>query len=115
MLPLETDRFVRRLLLPRSKRTIVGSLLLVAAFGSTVWASTESGGEGVAQTPRRRGPLQGFVLPSMRAIGLFSERIAGHFEEMFEHNHSSGSGGFKMQLAEMPEDLEAWVLESELS
>ena len=38
------------------------------------------------QSGGRLGPVSGFVIPTLRAIGLFSERIRGHFAEMFEAN-----------------------------
>jgi hypothetical protein len=60
----------------------------------------------------RLGPVSGFVIPTLRAIGLYSERIRGHFAEMFEANIASarardlaGAG------ADLPADLEAWVNE----
>jgi hypothetical protein len=49
----------------------------------------------------RFGPLRGFVLPTLRSVGLYSERIAAHFDQLFGQR-----GG---ELAELPEDLEAWV------
>jgi hypothetical protein len=66
--------------------------------------------EAIASKGGRRGPLQGFVLPTLKSIGLFSERIEGHFQEMFAHNREATSGEFTMMLAKLPEDLEAWAM-----
>lgn len=58
----------------------------------------------------RAGPLSGFVLPTLRSIGLFSERIRGHFEDMFVHNNGPQAKGMTDRMSELPEDLEAWVM-----
>jgi rubrerythrin len=58
-----------------------------------------------------RGPLHNFVLPTMKAIGLLSERIAGSFQEMFEHSNRGGySGTVIKNISDLPDDLEAWVM-----
>jgi hypothetical protein len=58
----------------------------------------------------RLGPVSGFVIPTLRSIGLYSERIADHFAEMFEANfHSPEAGNLARLETEVPEDLEAWV------
>jgi len=60
----------------------------------------------------RLGPVSGFVIPTLRSIGLYSERIADHFAEMFEANfHSPEAGNLARLETEVPEDLEAWVNE----
>ena len=60
----------------------------------------------------RRGPVSGFVIPTLKGIGLYSERIHGHFMEMWTANlgeeRAKRMGG---ALPELPEDLEAWVNE----
>ncbi len=65
----------------------------------------------------RMGPVSGFVIPTLRRIGLFSERIGGHFRQMFDEMQI----GFREQgklvnpidrLVELPENLEAWVSET---
>jgi len=58
----------------------------------------------------RLGPLSGFVLPTLRTIGLFSDRIKGHFEDMFVHNNGPDAQGMTDRMREVPEDLEAWVM-----
>jgi hypothetical protein len=57
----------------------------------------------------RRGPVRGFVIPTLRAIGLFSERIRAHFEEMFVANIGPQWGRIQDDEVGFPEDLEAWV------
>ncbi len=58
----------------------------------------------------RRGPITGFVVPTLRNIGLFSERIEGHFREMFAHMQGPDSTGNIMDdIKELPTDLEAWI------
>ena len=42
--------------------------------------------EAIQRSGGRRGPVRGFVIPTLRAIGLFSERVRAHFEEMFVAN-----------------------------
>jgi hypothetical protein len=59
----------------------------------------------------RFGPVRGFVIPTLRSIGLFSPRIAGHFQEMFEVNLGRAMGDLSKDPADLPEDLEAWVNE----
>jgi hypothetical protein len=60
----------------------------------------------------RMGPVSGFVIPTLRAIGLYSDRIAGHFAEMFQANFGAETAQ-RLANSEMglPEDLEAWVEE----
>jgi hypothetical protein len=53
----------------------------------------------------RFGPVRGFVIPTLKTIGLFSERIRAHFDELFAANLGRGAA----PEAEFPEDLEAWV------
>ena len=53
--------------------------------------------------------MRGFVIPTLHAIGLFSDRIRGHFEEMFVANIGERFGRIDDAEAEFPDDLEAWV------
>jgi rubrerythrin len=63
---------------------------------------------------RRMGPINGFVIPTLRAIGLYSERIGDHFEEMFAANLGKElASHLRAAIVDMPEDLEAWVNEVE--
>ena len=57
----------------------------------------------------RRGPIRGFVIPTLKAIGLFSDRIAGHFDEVFRANLGMVAGSIRDDTTTVPEDLEAWV------
>jgi rubrerythrin len=62
------------------------------------------------QEQRRRGPVRGFIIPTLRAVGLFSERIESHFDEIFARMPGSVLGSISDDPHELPEDLEAWVL-----
>ena len=62
----------------------------------------------IARRGGRRGPIRGFVIPSLRSIGLFSDRIRAHFDEMFQANIGAGYGDLNDD-PELPTDLEAWV------
>jgi hypothetical protein len=59
----------------------------------------------------RRGPVRGFVIPTLRTIGLFSPRIEAHFEEMFQRLVGPGLGRLADDPQGIPADLEAWVEE----
>ncbi len=54
--------------------------------------------------------VRGFIIPTLRSIGLFSPRIETHFDGMFQH-----MGGRSRPISEdpkeLPTDLEAWVNE----
>jgi hypothetical protein len=63
------------------------------------------------RTGGRFGPIRGFVIPTLRSIGLFSERIQGHFQEMFEANFGGAMADFSRDPRDLPDDLEAWVNE----
>lgn len=64
---------------------------------------------------RRLGPVQGFVIPTLRRCGLLSERVAEHYREMLAANLSAGVVGedleeFLARIPDLPEDTAAWVL-----
>ena len=64
---------------------------------------------------RRRGPVSGFVLPTLRRCGLLSQRVAGRFREVLEQNLGSQVVGtsveeFMQWIPDLPEDTAAWVL-----
>jgi len=73
--------------------------------------------QAIARRGGRLGPVSGFVVPTLKRIGLFSERISGHFREMFDAMRISvppPAMGVRAvnpldALVELPEDLEAWV------
>ena len=66
--------------------------------------------------PRKRlGPVQGFVIPTLRRCGLFSERVAGHFHGFFRENFGDTVAGtnvheFLQRLPDLPSDTALWVL-----
>ena len=51
------------------------------------------------------------MIPTLRTIGLFSERIQGHFEDMFRANFGEAMADLSRDPTGVPEDLEAWVNE----
>jgi hypothetical protein len=59
----------------------------------------------------RLGPMRGFVIPTLKAIGLGSERLIGHFDEMFRANFGGRTESVAKDPWGVPEDLEAWVNE----
>jgi hypothetical protein len=64
---------------------------------------------------RRLGPVQGFVIPTLRRCGLLSERIAAHFHDMLRVNLGGNVVGddhdeFLERIPELPRDTAAWVL-----
>jgi hypothetical protein len=69
----------------------------------------------IARRGGRIGPISGFVVPTLRRIGLLSERNAAHFRQMFDHLQIStktddGRRANPLDaLIELPEDLEAWA------
>ena len=56
------------------------------------------------------GPVRGFVIPTLRSIGLFSERIERHFRDMFAANMDEERAKALDLSRGLPADLEAWVL-----
>jgi hypothetical protein len=64
---------------------------------------------------RRLGPVQGFVIPTLRRCGLLSERVASHFHGFLRENFGSRVAGesveeFLQHLPELPADTARWVL-----
>ena len=55
------------------------------------------------------GPIRGFVIPTLRALGLFSERIEGHFFDMFAANFGEERAKRLKLDAQLPDDLDAWI------
>jgi hypothetical protein len=71
----------------------------------------------VADLPRGRrlGPVQGFVIPTLRRCGLLSERVASHFHDFLRQNFGSAIIGanvdeFLQFLPELPADTAKWVM-----
>jgi len=66
-------------------------------------------------TRRRLGPVQGFVIPTLRRCGLLSERVAKRYHEFLKENLSGTFVGetieeFLKRIPDLPEDTAAWVL-----
>jgi len=64
---------------------------------------------------RRLGPVQGFVIPTLRRCGLLSERVARHYHEFLRQNLSGNLVGetldeFLQRIPDLPADTAAWVL-----
>jgi hypothetical protein len=66
----------------------------------------------LAERGGRLGPVSGFVIPTLKSIGLYSQRIHGHFQEMWSANMGEETAR-RLATSEhqVPEDLEAWVNE----
>jgi hypothetical protein len=67
--------------------------------------------KGMERTGGRLGPVRGFVIPTLATIGLYSERVRGHFDEMFRANIGEELARRTSQVPSLPDDLEAWVNE----
>jgi hypothetical protein len=66
---------------------------------------------------RRLGPVQGFVIPTLRRCGLLSERVATHYHEFLMGNLGAGVVGedvreFLDTIPDLPEDTLTWLLNS---
>jgi hypothetical protein len=64
---------------------------------------------------RRLGPVQGFVVPTLRRCGLLSERVAAHYHEFLYANLAGSAVGenveeFMASIPDLPADTAAWVL-----
>jgi len=64
---------------------------------------------------RRLGPVQGFVIPTLRRCGLLSERVARHYHEFLRQNLGSNLIGetveeFLAGIPDLPEDTARWVM-----
>jgi hypothetical protein len=64
---------------------------------------------------RRLGPVQGFVIPTLRRCGLLSERVAARFHEFLRENFGARIAGedveeFMANLPELPADTARWVM-----
>jgi hypothetical protein len=55
------------------------------------------------------GPVRGFVIPTLRAVGLFSPRIEGHFRQMFGANFGEQRARELDLHVPFPLDLDAWL------
>src|SRR5262249_59485484 len=64
---------------------------------------------------RRLGPVQGFVIPTLRRCGLLSERVASHFHGFLRDNFGANVAGadvgeFLEKLPDLPTDTARWVM-----
>ena len=55
------------------------------------------------------GPVRGFVMPTLRAIGLMSDRLEGHFFDMFAANFGEERARSFDLARQLPDDLDAWL------
>ena len=55
------------------------------------------------------GPVRGFVIPTLRTIGLFSERIEGYFRQMFAANFGEERARQLDLNVPFPVDIDAWL------
>jgi len=95
---------MRGAVLERWKEAGVDPADVVAALAK------ESGTERLlAKMGGRRGPVSGFVIPTLQAIGLLSDRIQGHFRDMFDHMQGTGAQDIMGSIVALPEDLDAWI------
>ena len=70
---------------------------------------------GQMESKRRLGPVQGFVIPTLRRCGLLSERVAAHFHDFLRANLGSQLVGddveeFLERIPDLPHDTAAWVM-----
>ena len=49
------------------------------------------------------------MIPTLRALDLFSERIEGHFFDMFAANFGEVRAKRLNLDAKLPDDLDAWI------
>ncbi len=66
--------------------------------------------ESIRERGGSMGPVHGFVVPTLASIGLYSDRIRGHFKEMWGAN--MGSARAELMAREdaiLPKDLGEWV------
>jgi hypothetical protein len=91
--------------------------LALADVANSLRADRDKIAAAVSRRGGRIGPVSGFVIPTLRRLGLYSERIDACFRDMFQAlnvtlpaNDGSGARVSPLdQLVELPEDLDAWV------
>ena len=68
--------------------------------------------QGTIENRGRLGPVHGFVVPTLKSIGLYSDRIRSHFKDMWAANMGDETAGMMAATdAELPSDLGEWVNE----
>jgi hypothetical protein len=66
----------------------------------------------IAAAGGRLGPVSGFVIPTLRSIGLYSDRIRAHISSKCASNFGAEMAERLSSAAnDLPDDLEAWVNE----
>ncbi len=65
--------------------------------------------KGMERSGGRLGPVRGFVIPTLNSIGLYSDRVRGHFDEMFRANLGDDLARDTSVIPDLPDDLEAWA------
>ena len=71
--------------------------------------------QGSCYAPHFHGPVQGFVIPTLRRCGLLSERVASRFHEFLRDNFGERITGrnveeFLAKLPDLPADTARWVV-----
>ncbi len=62
------------------------------------------------ESETRLGPVHGFVVPTLKSIGLYSDRIRGHFKDMWAANLGAKNAERMATFdANLPKDLDEWV------
>jgi hypothetical protein len=80
-------------------------LMRLASERDVIARSTE-------RTGGRYGPVSGFIIPTLRALGLYDERIASQFKTMWtETQGRDAAERYASSDATLPDDLEEWVNE----
>jgi hypothetical protein len=65
-----------------------------------------------SQAGGRFGPVSGFIIPTLRSLGLYGERSATLFKQMWtETQGAEAAERYANSDAGLPEDLEVWVNE----
>lgn len=62
------------------------------------------------RTGGRYGPVSGFIIPTLRALGLYDEKTAGYFFQMWSETQGPDAARkYADSDAGLPDDLERWV------
>jgi len=68
--------------------------------------------QAMQQTGGRYGPVSGFIIPTLRTIGLYSDKTASYFKGMWTATQGAEAAErYANSDVELPEDLELWVNE----
>jgi hypothetical protein len=112
----------RTLIDQRNQQTFFSTVLAIWAEVGVdpveMLTSVQNERESLAQSlqpGRRLGPVQGFVIPTLKRCGLLSDRVASRYHEFLKANFSGRVVGedvdeFLKHIPDLPEDTAAWVL-----